>query len=286
MLRIDVDGASPYAIPPTNPFVGDTTTLDEIWDIGLRNPWRYSFDQATGDLYIGDVGQNLYEEIDFEAAGSGGGINYGWRLKEATHCFNPVVNCDPGSITTDPIVEYVHDMIDFRCSVTGGYVYRGCAIPDLQGTYFYADFCTGEIFSFVYDGVSISDSTDRTAELDPSGADAITLISSFGTDARGEIYICDFADNQIFKIVPAVVPSQCDASECCDTPGDADNGGDVNIGDAIFIVKFIFQSGADPPCADQADANGDNSLDIGDATYIVKFIFQSEADPICGTTGS
>src|SRR5262245_52638593 len=138
MLRLDVDSGSPYAIPPTNPFVGPGNPLDEIWSKGFRNPFRFSFDRQTGDMYIGDVGQAAQEEIDFAPAGSSG-QNYGWRLMEGTACFNPPSGCNPGGLTA-PIHTYPHSGSFCTGSVTGGTMYRGAAMPSLQGTYFFADF--------------------------------------------------------------------------------------------------------------------------------------------------
>ncbi|MDP3940242.1 MAG: PQQ-dependent sugar dehydrogenase [Deltaproteobacteria bacterium] len=217
MLRIDVDGGTPYAIPPTNPFVGPGDPLDEIWAKGFRNPFRWSFDRETGDIYIGDVGQNTLEEIDFQDAASTGGENYGWRFKEGTACFNPPTGCDPGGLT-DPIHEYVHP--GGRCAVTGGAVYRGCAVPELQGTYFFADFCTAEIWSFRYDGATLTDFTDRTTELDPPGALSIASPVAFGEDGLGELYVVAL-NGEIYKIVPATVPD-CNANsepDGCDIAG-------------------------------------------------------------------
>ena len=202
MLRIDVDGGAPYAIPPDNPFVGTPDALDEIWAYGLRNPWRYSFDRETSDLWIGDVGQSSWEEIDFQPAASSGGENYGWRLMEGSHCYNPPVDCDDGTLT-HPIYEYDHE--SGRCSVTGGYVYRGAALPELQGQYFFGDFCTGEIWSFREEGGEAVDVQDRTAELSPGGGLSIDFIASFGEDGFGELYVIDRGDGtngEVFKIVP------------------------------------------------------------------------------------
>lgn len=198
MLRLNDDGT----IPVDNPFVGNANVLDEIWSLGLRNPWRFSFDRLNGDLYIGDVGQGSREEIDFQPGASMGGDNYAWPVMEGSLCF--VNNCpattppcnDPSY--TDPIHEYTHG--GGNCSINGGYVYRGCGIPDLQGTYFFADHCTAKIWSFRYDGSNKSDFMDRTAELDPAGPLAINSITSFGEDADGEIYIVD-RGGEIFKIV-------------------------------------------------------------------------------------
>jgi len=208
MLRINDDGS----IPADNPFVGNPSVLDEVWAIGLRNPWRFSFDSLTGDLYIGDVGQSAIEEIDYQPGTSTGGENYGWKVMEGSSCFS-TQNCNPEVPPCNdprlllPIYEYTHS--SGRCSVTAGFVYRGCAIPDLQGTYFFADYCTSEVFSFRYDGQTLSEFQDRTAELAPSSG-SINLISSFGTDADGEIYIVSqgFGSNggEIYKIV-ADLPS-------------------------------------------------------------------------------
>jgi glucose/arabinose dehydrogenase len=203
MLRLDVDGGSPYAIPADNPFIGDPGFNDEIWDYGLRNPWRFSFDRLTGDMYIGDVGQNAREEIDFRSAATPGGLNFGWKMMEGFAC-NSSSSCPGGTPAcgdaslVDPIKVYDHGL---GCSVTGGYIYRGCAIPDLEGTYFYADYCSGRIWSFGFDGVTKTDFQERTNELAPGGGLNINSITSFGEDAEGEIYIVD-QGGEVFKIVP------------------------------------------------------------------------------------
>ncbi len=198
LLRIDVDGGFPFAIPPSNPFVNQPGD-DEIWAYGLRNPWRNAFDRQTGDLYIADVGQNAWEEINFQAASNTGGTNWGWRCREGAHDFNFGGNCANETLV-DPIHEYSHGGSPFRCSITGGEVYRGCAIPGLSGTYFFADFCSGQIWSFR--GAGVIEFQERTAELEPPGPASIDSISSFGMDARGELYICDLSDGEVFKIVP------------------------------------------------------------------------------------
>ncbi len=197
MLRIDVSGGLPYTVPADNPYVNSPDTLNEIWSFGLRNPWRYSFDRVTGALYIGDVGQNSTEEIDFSPATSTGRENYGWRLKEGSDCFNPSQGCESGVNLTDPIHEYSHSDPSSPCSVTGGYVYRGAAMPLLSGTYFFADFCSGQVWSFRYDNGTKTEFQDRTAEL---GLPQIP-IASFGEDADGELYIVDFSGT-VYKIVP------------------------------------------------------------------------------------
>jgi Glucose / Sorbosone dehydrogenase len=200
MLRIDVDGGSPYAIPPSNPFAGPGLPLDEIWAIGTRNPWRWSFDRLTGDLFIGDVGQGQREELDFQPASSPGGENYGWRCMEGFRCTGwSGCTCNDSSLTL-PIFDYTHSD---GCSVIGGYVYRGCAVPDLQGTYFFADYCSARIWSFRYDGSAMTEFQERTTELDPSGSPSIGSITSFGEDGLGELYIVD-QGGELFKIVPVV----------------------------------------------------------------------------------
>ncbi|HEY5656540.1 MAG TPA: PQQ-dependent sugar dehydrogenase, partial [Myxococcota bacterium] len=209
ILRIDVDGSNGptgnYGIPPGNPFVGRAGD-DEIWAYGLRNPWRNAFDAQTGDLYIADVGQNLWEEVDFQPAASAGGENWGWRCREGAHDFN-TVNC-AGLALLDPIYEYAHGGSPFRCSITGGEVYRGCAVPDLAGTYFFADFCSSQIWSFRVDAGAVASFLERTSELSVAGF-SIDSITSFGRDARGELYIVD-RGGEIFRITPDGAPSACE----------------------------------------------------------------------------
>ena len=201
ILRIDVN-TPPYAIPATNPFAGNTAYRQEIWALGTRNPWRWSFDRLTGDLYIGDVGQDTVEEIDFQPQSSLGGENYGWKIMEANNCYSTVScpayvpACNAAAITR-PIHSYTHSL---GCSVTGGVVYRGCAIPDLRGTYFFGDYCASTIWSFKYVGGAVTQFLNRTTELAPGGGLALNSPVHFGEDARGEILICDYG-GEIFKIV-------------------------------------------------------------------------------------
>ena len=203
MIRINDDGS----IPSDNPWVGNPNVLDEIWAFGLRNPWRFSFDQQTGDMWIADVGQGAREEINFTPFGSAGGENYGWKMMEGLNCFSTsgcgafgVQPCN-SPLLTDPIYQYTHG--GGRCSITGGYVYRGCAIPDLQGTYFFADYCSDDIWSIEFDGSSVQNFTNRTAELAPGGGQSILSISSFGQTEDGEVYIVELG-GQVWKIVPDV----------------------------------------------------------------------------------
>jgi glucose/arabinose dehydrogenase len=166
----------------------------EVWSLGLRNPWRFSFDRQTGDLYIGDVGQSAREEINVSLAPNAGrGLNYGWRLMEGSLCFNPSINCDPGTLTL-PELDYPH--FSGACSVTGGYVYRGSAVPALSGTYFYADYCAGFVRSFRYQNGQPTEEREWPL-LSPPGSS----VTSFGEDAAGELYVLTQGGG-LFKFIP------------------------------------------------------------------------------------
>lgn len=188
MLRLDVDSGVPYAVPPDNPFVGNQAVRDEIWAIGLRNPWRFSFDRQTGALYIADVGQNTYEEVNVRSANSGGGENYGWPIMEAAHCFPEDAACDRSGLIL-PVAEYDHSQ---GCSVTGGYVYRGREFPLLAGIYLFGDYCSGRIWGLAPEGDGW-----RVAQL---GRPSVQ-ISSFGEDEDGELYLLHMGGGELFKIV-------------------------------------------------------------------------------------
>jgi glucose/arabinose dehydrogenase len=190
ILRIDIDHGSPYAIPPSNPFAQRSDAPGEIWAYGLRNPWRFSFDRANGDLWIGDVGQDAYEEVDLQPATSAGGENYGWRKMEGLHCYNPTSNCVDAGVTF-PVLEYSH--AGGACSITGGYRYRGTQIPSLKGEYLYGDYCSGTIWKAAPDGAGWIANTLFTTTL---------RISSFGEDISGELYVMDVAKGIVYKIVP------------------------------------------------------------------------------------
>jgi glucose/arabinose dehydrogenase len=196
ILRIDVDGADPYAIPDGNPFKGHATYGDEIWAFGLRNPWRCSFDRETGHLWIGDVGQGDFEEIDVNPAGIGG-LNFGWRPQEGS-IQNPAYPREtPVTPATDPIFDYDRD---FGFSVTGGYVYRGSAVPELRGKYVFADYGSARFWATTLNASGTNGSTvEITSDVDPTPR-MVNEISSFGEDAEGELYICDLG-GQIYKIV-------------------------------------------------------------------------------------
>ncbi|HET6341546.1 MAG TPA: PQQ-dependent sugar dehydrogenase [Gemmatimonadota bacterium] len=177
ILRLDVDAGSPYAVPTDNPFTGQAGARGEIWAFGLRNPWRFSFDRETGALFIADVGQNSLEEVNARP-GDEGGVNYGWNVMEGTECFGDDA-CDRTGLVL-PVVEYDHGE---GCSVTGGFVYRGDALPELQGHYFFSDFCSGFVRSFRLAGGAAVEER-RWPELEPGGS-----VPSFGEDANGELYI-------------------------------------------------------------------------------------------------
>ncbi|MCW5767479.1 MAG: PQQ-dependent sugar dehydrogenase [Phycisphaeraceae bacterium] len=269
MLRIDVDGPDNipgnadddgfpadatklYTIPSDNPFVG-TENDDEIWAYGLRNHWRNSFDRETGDLWIADVGQNNWEEINIQPTTSTGGENYGWRCYEGNNAFN-TTGCASASTMKFPIHVYNHSTDGFSCSVTGGYVYRG-PICDLRGTYFFADYCSNRIKSFRYNGVSVTEFTDRTVQLDPPGTVAINSITSFGEDNQGNLYIVD-GGGEVFRLIRS-------------GPAAGDYNGDTLV-DVLDILDFFDDFGAcfgeDLPCGGlgNPDFNGDTVVDVLD----------------------
>jgi glucose/arabinose dehydrogenase len=190
ILRIDVDereGNRAYAIPADNPFVGRNGAEPEIWLYGLRNPWRISFDRTTGDLWIGDVGQGEWEEIDVARAGVGG-TNYGWNRMEGSHCFKPAEGCEAVELAL-PATEYGHDL---GCTVIGGHVYRGMAQPLLAGGYLFGDHCSGRIWAID----AILDGPTEPTLVAESGA----TISSFGEDEAGEMYATDLSSGQLYLV--------------------------------------------------------------------------------------
>jgi glucose/arabinose dehydrogenase len=188
LLRIDVRGAAPYAVPTGNPFANTPGARPEIWAFGLRNPWRYAFDRVAGRLYIADVGQNRWEEINAVPA-SQVGVNYGWRLMEGSHCY-PQEPCDTAGLTP-PVHEYGHAD---GCSVTGGYVYRGSRMPALQGLYFYSDFCRGWLRSFRLQAGAATDHREWDVG-------ALGQVLSFGEDAAGELYVLS-ANGRVYALEP------------------------------------------------------------------------------------
>jgi len=198
ILRIDIDHSTStrnYTIPSTNPYVTSTVYRREIWSYGLRNPWRFSFDRSTGTLWIGDVGQARYEEVDraAQSAGGGRGRNFGWDVMEGSHCFEPASGCTTSGRKL-PVAEYRHAVAGAdNCSITGGYVYRGTRYPDMRGGYFFGDFCSGRIWSLVASGPSPQ---AEVLELDTGHA-----ISTFGQGDDGELYLASYATGTIYRLV-------------------------------------------------------------------------------------
>lgn len=195
ILRIDVREPGKYKIPDGNPFRAKANHKPEIWALGLRNPWRFSFDGSF--LYIGDVGQNKWEEIDVEDTRRGGGNNYGWNVLEGRECLGDR-KCDPAGLVPPVHVYALHKHGD--CSVIGGYVYRGAALPQLKGLYLYSDFCSGRIYSFLYKDGKASHHRDWP-ELNPGKANW-QQVSSLGRDPSGELYVVSYDQGAVFKIVP------------------------------------------------------------------------------------
>jgi hypothetical protein len=190
MLRLDVSGEAPYAIPSDNPFVGVENVQPEIWSYGFRNPWRWSFDRETGDMFIGDVGEVNWEEISFEPADHPGGANYGWRLLEGPMCYNPIVDCDPDNETVLPIHAYEHD--GEVCSVIGGFRYRGQQIPTLEGHYIYSDACGFGTYRFWLLRQNGDSWSSQPVDVEVEGGFVPWEETRFGfaEDNQGELYIC------------------------------------------------------------------------------------------------
>jgi glucose/arabinose dehydrogenase len=194
LLRLDVSQPGEYRVPPDNPFADGVDGAPEVWAWGLRNPWRFSFDRETGDLYIADVGQNAWEEVNRQPASSPGGENYGWPLMEGSHCF-AIDPCEDEDLT-GPIVEYANDQEN--CSVTGGYVYRGSASPSLTGSYLFGDYCSGHIFLVAPDELAAA---TPGQPLTPRVVARTDLqISAFGEDEAGEVYVANHR-GAIYRIV-------------------------------------------------------------------------------------
>jgi glucose/arabinose dehydrogenase len=240
MLRIDVNNPPTY-VPAGNPFPSSAIPL--TWALGLRNPWRWSFDRQTGDMYIADVGQGAVEEIDFQPAASTGGENYGWRCMEGNTCTGFTgCTCNSPALTM-PIQTYTHAV---GCAIIGGFMYRGSAIIGFQGNYMYADYCSAKIWSFAYDGTTVSNFVDRTAQLHPTGGLTIGAPTSFGEDANGEMYITDFSGGEVFRIDGTCPPptnyctSTTNSSGVPSVMGFAGNG-------SISNNDLLLQSFGNPP---------------------------------------
>ena len=314
ILRLDVDGPDdipgnaddadpstqrPYRTPATNPFNG-TNGDREIFAYGLRNPWRDSFDRQTGDLWIADVGQGAREEINFVPATLGAGWNFGWRCLEGTRNTG-LSGCNPNDASLfGPILEYGHSesiapTFLTGCSITGGYVYRGSAIPCLRGNYIFADYCASAIFSFRRSPTGpLINVVNRSAELAPGNGQAIQGITSFGEDNRGELYICDQNGGEIFKIIPNAanqgpdcngnaVPDSCEIAngeiadanangvpDSCECDSDLNNDGNSDQGDIDYLINVIAggsnTTGIDP------DFNRDGNADQGDIDALINVV--------------
>lgn len=308
ILRLDVDTTSPY-VPADNPFVGLASHREEIWAYGVRNPWRFSFDKLTGDMYMGDVGQDSREEINFEPDSAVGGRNYGWRCMEGAFCTGLTGCTCNGPTLTLPIHEYPHQV---NCqSITGGYVYRGCAIPELYGHYFFAEYCSGQIWSFRYNGATKTDSTEWTADFTPGGGLEINNIPSFGQDHLGELYLCEYGggvvgQGAIYKIVPDVlvdcdsnivsdsceivaglkpdananwIPDGCEFVCNCPCANDPSCDGVIsNVQDVVGTVNVAFRgvpAVTDPSCTtERSDVSCDGVTSVTDVVKVVNVAFR------------
>nr|AUN36992.1 hypothetical protein [uncultured bacterium] len=249
ILRIDVveggegagTGGTQYDIPPSNPFATGGG-LPEIWDYGMRNPFRFSFDKTAGDLWIGDVGQNAFEEIDFEAAGSPGGRNYGWAVFEAARCNTNYTGttqttCDELSPdVTFPVYSFANPSVGN--AVIGGYVYRGAAIPELQGTYFFSDAGKSFIKTFTLTGGVVTGVTDRTNDVDP--LNVLQQAVSFGEDNDGELYLADLA-GAVYKIVP--VPPEQGEGELEHYTADVNSNNRLSLSEVLRVIQFYNSDG-------------------------------------------
>jgi glucose/arabinose dehydrogenase len=284
MLRLDVDGGSPYAIPVDNPFVG-VAGLDEIYAYGFRNPYRFSFDRGgTNELFVADVGQNIFEEIN--VVDNGG--NYGWVIREGAHCFDPFNpalppdSCDTTGLI-DPFAEYYHHD---GLAVVGGYVYRGSNFPELEGLYIFGDFSinfgpTGRIFYLDADG---NRSAIKEVLLAPPYDTLNRYVLGFGEDEFGELYVV--TSSTLNPTDPVGEVFRIGQFECCNGDGIRGNvdsivgvGGEVDVADLTFLVAYLFQSGPAPSCDDEANVDGiigvGGPVDVADLTYLVAYLFQS-----------
>ncbi len=234
MLRIDVDNGSPYGVPDENPFIGSSGYLPEIWALGLRNPWRYSFDRLTGDLWIGDVGQNNWEEIDFQPANSTGGENYGWRCYEGNHSFN-TTGCGPMSDYIFPVAEYANAGAD--CSVTGGFVYRGLNYPNLYGHYLYTDYCSGKIWSLTPDG---SGGWNEQLLKDLNNFQFV----SFGENKNGELFLAALGSGIIYRVTDTELQWNYSANaQAASCPGANDGFISISFNATAPAMQYLWNTG-------------------------------------------
>lgn len=240
ILRLDVNLAPPYTIPSTNPFFGSSnpSVKQEIWAYGVRNPWRFSFDRTTGDLYIGDVGQDTEEEIDFQGAGAAGGQNYGWRVCEGNLRYPAGGPCtSPPSGYVAPVATYDHNNDTVGCAVTGGYVYRGTDFPELAGVYLFGDYCTGNIWG-LYKNASDQWVKTLIKHTDYS-------ISSFAEDGNGELYILDYFGGQLIHITHAPIISNTFKSGAASDGSIRAASATSNMGRTAFPSDIALQVGDD-----------------------------------------
>ena len=279
VLRLNVESGRPYTytVPASNPFVSRAGFRPEIWALGLRNPWRFGFDRLTGDLFIGDVGQDSFEEIDFQSAGDPGGENYGWRIMEGFHCFNPNP-CDMTGLTL-PVVEYSHGSGD--CSVTGGYVYRGSAFPRMQGLYFYGDFCTGRIWALTRQGTTFQSSLL---------IDTPISISSFGEDEAGNLYVASYGEGKVYSLVdngpalppaPTPTPSTVHFSSAAFSAGEQSGSALITVaraGDAAtdLFVDYSTSDGTATSRGDYTTARGTLHFAPGDTTQTFNVLISND----------
>ncbi|MCC6817204.1 MAG: PQQ-dependent sugar dehydrogenase [Saprospiraceae bacterium] len=284
MLRIDVDTSSSYKVPKSNPYYNDSEKLPEIWSIGLRNPWRFSFDRLNGDLWIGDVGQGIWEEIDYTPGNSKGGENYGWSCYEGFVIYKTEKCVIPNAKYIDPIYAYNHS--NGNCSVTGGHVYRGNPCSNLYGKYFYGDFCSGNIWTIEKNS---KDSFINSFLIKM----ASNQLSSFGEDAKGELYICSFGPNSgtgagfIYQIVDQncniSISSKIFHESCL-----GKKNGEISITDNetnLCAFTYSWKSGQSTKKITNLEA-GEYSLEVSNGTCAKNFNFEvkrAKEDSICLT---
>lgn len=266
IIRLDVHGMNPYTIPADNPFVGNPDAMDEIWSYGFRNPWRFSFDRETGDMFIGDVGEVDWEEISYEPANSGGGLNFGWRLMEGSDCYEPVVDCDDGNLV-HPIFEYPHN--SGWCAVIGGFMYRGDDIPTFYGNYLMADGCGFEEVDFWLlheeDGIWYNNPVELVIEggLQQWGETRF----GFGEDNRGEVYLCTkIAIYKIISDLDVIVPEpKLDEIEIYPNP--TWDSFLVNIGTGNTIDRIELWDASGRKVSDEELTGVDGSITLNAKRY-------------------
>ena len=272
ILRIDVDGGSPYAVPETNPFVNTADARDEIWVLGLRNPWRFSFDRATGDLWIGDVGQSAWEEIDLQPASSAGGENYGWNCYEGNHAFKQS-GCGDISTYVFPVYEYSH-LATGGCSVTGGYIYRGSEFPGMSGYYFFSDYCADILWS-LHDSSGIR-------VLRNEGQFSGNSFSTFGEDSAGGLYIAGITGRTVYKLVDTASYPADTSYTVWDTSFSVIDSS-YFISDTTFTISHIDCTIADTVLStrDSVYTVSDTSFVVADTVYLVTDTTYTVFDTAC-----